>query len=163
MDENQKQKQALIGKAFFYLRFHARSEQEMRKYLQKKAELYGFDNTIVQIVIQQLIEDKYINDNEFARSFMQSRSHTNPKGDYAITQELLQKGISKEIIISVLQENDTNEYARAVSVLKKKQNTLSKLTNEVRLRRALSHLIRRGFSYNIAKQAYKHCFENESE
>jgi len=122
MDQQKKQKHILMDKAFFYLRFRARSVSEMRQYLLKKSQVFKFSNTIVDSVIAELIEEKYINDTEFAQGYIRSRSQINPKGNYAIVQELQQKGVNKTIIEAALKENTIDELTRARDVLKKKNN-----------------------------------------
>jgi len=160
MNQQKKQKQILINKAFFYLRFRARSEFEMRQYLLKKSQTYKFDTIIVDGVIADLIKEKYINDVEFAQGYVRSRSHINPKGNYAISQDLQQMGVDKTIIESVLKENIIDELTRARSVLKKKNNLLVNLPSEKRMQLALGHLLRKGFLYSVAKQAYDAHFNN---
>lgn len=155
MEQQKKQTQLLLGKAFFYLQFRARSEFEMREYLQKKAEKYNYEPTIVELAITTLIEKNYINDANFAQAYVRSKSQINPKGNYAITQELRQKGINEENIEAALKENDIDELTRALQVLKRKNPLLFQLKNEKRMQRALGHLQRRGFPYDIAKQAYE--------
>lgn len=160
MDQQKKQKHILMNKAFFYLRFRARSVSEMRRYLLKKSQIFKFNNTIVDSVIAELIEEKYINDTEFAQEYIRSRSQINPKGNYAIVQELQQKGVNKTIIEAALKENTIDELTRARDVLKKKNNLLIHLTSEKRMQRALGYLQRRGFPYSVAKQAYDAYFDN---
>ncbi|KKQ38917.1 MAG: Regulatory protein RecX [Candidatus Roizmanbacteria bacterium GW2011_GWA2_37_7] len=158
MNQRQKQVQILIEKALFYLRFRARSEQEMRQYLQKKSQTYRFDEENIKDTIDHLIKHKYIDDNKFAQAYVRSRTYINPKGNYAIIQELLQKGIKKKIIDLALQTSEIDEYSRALSVLKKKNNSLAPLPAHQKKARALAHLQRRGFSYDTAIQAYKQYF-----
>jgi len=160
MDQQKKQKQILMNKAFFYLRFRARSEFEMRQYLLKKSQTYKFDTIIVDDVIADLIKEKYINDVEFAQGYVRSRSHINPKGNYAISQELQQKGVASIIIEAALKENSVDELTRARDVLKKKNNLLVNLPSEKRMQLALGHLLRKGFLYSVAKQAYDAHFNN---
>ncbi len=160
MDQQKKQEHLLMDKAFFYLRFRARSVFEMRQYLLKKSQVFKCSNAIVDSVITKLIEEKYINDTEFTQEYVRSRSQANPKGNYAIVQELQQKGINKIIIEATLKENTIDELTRARDVLKKKNNLLMHLASEKRMQRALGYLQRRGFPYGIAKQAYDAYFDN---
>jgi len=163
MDQQKKQKHVLMNKAFFYLRFRARSESEMRQYLLQKAEIYKYNNDIVEQTIKELKKSNYINDFEFAQAFVHSRSLSNPKGNYAITQELKKKGVAKSIIEDVLRNNEIDEALRAHRVLLKKHNILAHLPAEKRKQRALGYLQRRGFSYDVAKRACDAYFINKMQ
>ena len=160
MEELQRQKQTLFNKALFFLQFRARSEHEMREYLQKKAVEYNFNSDIVEVVITQLIEKKFLSDKDFAEALIHSRSSLNLKGDFAIAQELRKKGVNQNIIDAGLQENTVSEYERALENLSKKKDLLNKLAPEKRKQKVFGHLQRRGFSYDISKRAYEACFGN---
>lgn len=160
MSADNKQVRTLLNQALFYLRFRARSEFEMRHYLEKKSKILNFERSAIDNAIGILIEEKLIDDEKFAEEFILLRSQIKPKGDYAIRAELAQKGISDTIISEALKKNEITEDIRAVSILTKKHNLLYHLPPLEKKARAISILLRKGFNYDMATQAFDKYLEN---
>lgn len=150
-----RQETVLFNKALFYLRFRGRTISEMRQYLAKKAHQFGFQNAPIESVCKRLIDLKYLDDELFAESFIRSRSVIKPKGDYVIRQELLKKGIPTGIITKYLSENSVSELDRAQELLSRKKSSFSHTKKEKLHYKIISFLQRRGFSYDVAQQAYQ--------
>jgi regulatory protein len=103
------------NKALKFLSYRPRSKKEIRDYLVKKiknqkskikdedAELRIKTETIEKI-IGKLEEYKFLDDEEFARIWIQSRIKAKPRAWRVIKFELKQKGISDEIIESLIQD-----------------------------------------------------------
>ena len=89
--------------------------------------------------IPKLIELDLIDDQKFARWWVDQRVRLNPRGNIALKTELMQKGIDREIIDSVLLSKD-QEIDLAKKLLAKKN--LDKP-------RAQRFLLSRGFSSDI--------------
>ncbi len=89
MDE---QYQKLLGATYKYLSFRQRSEKEITDYLKKKKA----DKQIAQKIIESLKRQKFLNDEEFARAWVESRSKN--KAWRVIKFELKQKGILDDLI-----------------------------------------------------------------
>jgi regulatory protein len=79
-------------RALRYLARRARSRQEMRKYLNGK----GYRQEQIAEVIAWLQELNYLDDKEFADSWVGSRLRIAPRGRYRLLRELAEKGISKD-------------------------------------------------------------------
>src|SRR4051812_38099109 len=96
-----------LAKALYYLSFRPRSEKEVKDYLlgknkpQKKDFVSPTQETI-DIVIKKLKEMKFLNDTEFAKSWVRSRTEYKPKSVGVIKMELKQKGIAPDMIIEAL-------------------------------------------------------------
>lgn len=145
-----------FGKAFSavlnFLSFRPRSEFEIRQYLarkmkNKKEERKKLDEEnreIVEKVIIKLREIGQINDEEFARWYVEQRQTFRPKGRRAVKYELLKKGVDKKIIDKVLPEGE-NELSLALKAARKK-----KLADPVKLQRFLAS---RGFDWETIKEA----------
>ena len=92
------------------------SERDLRRRLEKEfVELPDLDKCIDES-IARLRELHLINDNRLAESLAQRYSH---KGNRFIAQTLRQKGITDEVITSVL-ENLEDEYNRALDEARRK-------------------------------------------
>lgn len=68
--------QSLLNDAFRFLSFRARSRQEMITYLEKRGKKKNTDPTILSRVLLRLEEMDYINDQTFARDWINSRSRS---------------------------------------------------------------------------------------
>jgi regulatory protein len=138
--------------AYRYLGFRNRSVKEMRDYLTRK----NASEEIIEKVIDSLLEKNFLNDKEFARAFVRSRSRLKPKGKTLLKIELGQKGIAQETIAEVLdelQEELPNELEQAKQLLAKRFSQLSGKSREEIYRKAGGLLSRRGFSWDIVKKA----------
>lgn len=124
------------------------SEKELREKLKRDYPPCVIDSAIERIKALGLINDK-----AFAEQFTQYRYTAQKKGEYAIRQELILKGVAKEIIDEVLSayfEDSDLEMNGAMRVLEKYKNELDSPNGK---RRALCALSRKGYSYSTAKKA----------
>lgn len=88
----------LTAKALRLLSYRPRSIREIKQRLTKT----NADTHTINRVINNLIDQNLLNDQEFARWWVEQRIKFRPRGNYALTQELAQKGLDREIIDSVL-------------------------------------------------------------
>ena len=135
--------------ALYHLSFKARTEKEVREYLDK----YDIEDTIVSQVITNLKEDNWINDHQYAYSIINANQLSGDKGPYVLTQKLAQKGISKSTIEDVLKDFDYTEVAQRVA-----EKLLKKYTGKLPARalqdKIIQNLTNKGFSYADAKSAF---------
>ena len=88
----------LTDKALRLLSYRPRSIREITQRLTKT----NADTNTINRVINNLIDQNLLNDQEFAKWWVEQRVKFRPRGNFALTQELAQKGIAREIIESVL-------------------------------------------------------------
>ncbi|HWY79673.1 MAG TPA: regulatory protein RecX [Candidatus Sulfotelmatobacter sp.] len=148
-----------LNLAYYYLSIRNRSEKEMREYLAKK----NASLKIIDQIILCLIEKKFLNDESFARSWIVSRARLKPKGKVLLQMELRKKGISDEIILSVLNdvhEDVPDELTQAKElIIKRMERMVGKSRNEI-YQKVGGFLARRGFSWEIVKKAIDDNLEN---
>ena len=114
------------------------------KLLEKKAT-----EEEVKKILKRLKEWKYLDDFEFAKSFVQTRCHLNPRGEYLLKWELKSKGIEPGIIEKTLAEAKIDELALARALIKRKKRGWQKLPR-LKQRERLVYLLRsRGFRPEI--------------
>ena len=92
-------------KAVNYLSFGLRSIHEMRQYLDKHIDDQSDskeDN--INWIIQKLIQQSYLNDQVYGEAYVRTMMRINRKGPLVIQQELLQKGLDRDLVKSVLNE-----------------------------------------------------------
>jgi regulatory protein len=108
-------------------------------------------------VLDRLQEVGLINDEAYARAFVTSRQRSRPRGSRALSSELWAKGIAPELIEKVLVEatetEDPIEAARR-AVAPKLRQLAGKPNEEVR-RKIEQFLLRRGFSYETARDVLR--------
>jgi len=146
-------REKLKEKAFRFLAIRPRSEKELREKLRQK----GAGVKLIQQVIEELKEKNLINDEKFARSWAESRMANRPMGKFLLRRELIQKGIKKETIEQVLREayDQENETELAKNLLRRKAR-MYKNPEDVKTRKRMADfLLRRGFSYEVVRQAVK--------
>jgi len=128
-----------------------RSEKEIRDYAFRKN--WTRENT--EKVVARLREKGYLNDAEFARSFVRSRANLRNFSRRKMEMELAKKGISKNIRDEVLNDNDDFDEAKSL------QNLIAKKRgNYDDERKFVAYLARQGFNYDDIKTALN---ENREE
>ncbi len=137
-----------------FLSYRMRSEKEVRDKLKSK----GFAKDIIEKVIEDLKRVSLLDDYEFASAWIRDRLSNNPRGKALLKQELYKKGIKQEIIEKTLKEylaDEARELGLAKKLLDKRIKRYENLEPNVAKRRMSDFLLRRGFSYDIVKQAIK--------
>ncbi|MCK4325618.1 RecX family transcriptional regulator [bacterium] len=126
------------------LSFRPRSSKEVRDRLKRK----DYDEKVIEEAVENLGRIGLLSDEEFARSWAQSRMQGKPMGRKLLEQELRQKGIDKEIIekISEATYSQHDEETLALTLAKKKLKGYRDLDDLTIKRRLYSYLGRRGFS-----------------
>ncbi len=135
------------SKAIKYVSFRLLSEKELVVKLQSK----GFDEEIIRNVLDDLKSIGYINDKIYAQKFVFERSKLKPKSKKMLKFELINKGISEDIIDEVLDNFEYDEVTIMERLIKKKfgKYDLSEPQVEVKV---ISFLLHRGFSLEVIKQ-----------
>jgi regulatory protein len=135
--------------ALRFLSFRRRTEKEIRDKLRGR----GFDQKAIKKTIEKLKGYDLINDHEFATAWVKDRLAHRPRGKRLLRQELWKKGIAKDIIDQVTEQLCQNEGRSASEVLARARKRYESLEPQVARRRMLGLLVRRGFSYETAKDA----------
>jgi regulatory protein len=122
-----------------------------------------FSTADIQTTISSLKKQGLINDQEFVKLFVNDRLRFKPRSVFLITRELEKLGVSKDIIQEYFEQQTPDEIRIAIDALQKKQNTLHFTDKKNHFKKAISYLLRKGFSYSIAKQAYESIFTFETD
>jgi regulatory protein len=131
-------------KALHFLSYRLRSSSEVRKNLLNR----GTPSQLVEETVTRLQRAGLVNDQEFARTWVENRNTFRPRSKSALRMELRRKGLSDEVFQTVLEEN-VDEEALANVAARKYGPRLAGL-EWLEFRQKLSgYLARRGFSYTI--------------
>ena len=95
--------------ALRYLTVRMRSEWEMRQYLEKKQ----VPTEDIDAIITYLYSYHYLDDAQFAASFIRDKLRFNPCGRIKLSYALRDKGIAPELIEDALAEEYPEEAERA--------------------------------------------------
>lgn len=122
------------------LSYRARSIGEIRDNLKRKK----FDEAIIDKTITYFINNGLLNDEVFAKQWVESRVNNKKASIRQIRTELRQKKISSEIINKVLEVEDVDEVKLIKQLIEKKRSQ-PKYQDDLKLMQFLS---RKGFSYD---------------
>jgi len=145
--------------SFLARRFH--SERELLIKLKTKA----YEERLIKIVLNDLREKSFIDDQVFANHFIEEKLKKKRWGKNKIRAALFSKGVSSSIIDDVLQsfnsEEDQNEVA--LSLAKKKfENLKLRETDSKKLKqKIISFLLSRGFDYEVSSGAVNKIIEQD--
>ena len=129
-------------KALHYLSYRPRSLMEVRQNLLKR----NIPATIVEAALKRLEAARLVNDQEFARAWIENRNTFRPRSRMALRAELRRKGISDEVAEPVLEE-EVDDQALAFAAARKYGPRLRDLTWFEFRQKLSGFLARRGFSY----------------
>jgi regulatory protein len=155
----------VLDAAARYLEARPRSVAEVRRRLTTA----GYRATLVEAAIARMGELGYLDDDAFARTWVESRDRARPRGEHALRQELRLKGIDNATIVAVLDErraaaeeargDDDGEAvdvdrAAADRLLERHARALARVTDpRARRQRAYAILARNGFDPSTASEA----------
>ena len=131
----------------------ARSEHcshEMREKMMR----WGVASDVQDKIVDRLIDDKFIDDERFARVFISDKLRFNHWGRRKIEQALFQKRIPKQISQPILNEITDQEYIeQLLPLIKSKRKSLSSVEDDYELRQRLVRFaLQRGFTFDVIRQ-----------
>lgn len=140
-----------FDKTLNLLSFRLRSEWELRDYLRRK----DCPPELMDRILNKLSINGYVNDEQFAKRWVENRRLMKATSRRRLSQELRQKRISSDIIDTVLAEDreeiDEQEVLRQL-VEKKRPRYPDQL-------KLMQYLARQGYSYDDIKQVLQESVE----
>lgn len=126
--------------ALHFLSFRPRSIAEVQTFLlEKKTE-----TEIIESIITSLSETKFLDDEQFAQWWAESRIRGGKSGPFRIRQELQRKGIAKDVIDKTMQR----DWKRIASeTLKRAAGKMTERDPKKRIQKLQSLLARSGFTW----------------
>ena len=158
--ESEGQFSKLYMRALEYCMMRPRSTKEMRDYLWKKTlskkyktrtgdikDRPGVAPALTERVLTRLIEKEYVNDESFARWWVEYRNQTKGASLRKLQAELAAKGISRDIAEKIFADSSRNDDDELQKVIAKKQKRYPDQ------QKFMAYLLRQGFSYDSVKRA----------
>jgi regulatory protein len=132
-----------------WLALRQRTERELRARLLQG----GFEENIVERALTRLAELKLIDDEAFARQWVEERARRKGLGPRALAAELEAKGISPEVAGAAVEAAAGSEERRAVEWAQRQLGRVADLPVGKQAQRIRGGLLRRGFELDTAEAA----------
>ena len=126
--------------------------------VRRRLDQAGFPTLLVGAAIERLEELGFLDDEAFARAWVESRDRARPRGERALRSELALKGVTREIVDRVLADrrpadDGTADDSAAERLLARHARNLARVTDpRVRRQRAYALLARSGFDPDVASR-----------
>ena len=145
--------------AVHYLAGRPHTVAEIHRHLRSKK----FDAETIDHAIDRLRAQRYVDDEAFARYWVEQRERFKPRGDRALRTELAQKGVSRDVIDVVLGERapdaDVEQARRALS---RPLTRWADMPDAERKRKIHTYLAARGFDYETIEEVTRREVTDES-
>ena len=132
-----------FNQALNLLSHRSRSTAEMTRYLEGK----GYAPETLQAVLARLEEENLLNDDRFAREWIENRSTFRPRSESQLKAELRFKGLADDCITSALAESEVCDADLAMAAARKQAHRYQSSDYEIYRKKLGDALLRRGFSY----------------
>lgn len=153
-------KAKLYNYAISVLSRGSKSEKELKLKLSDK----GYDDESINTAIEKLKANKYINDDDYCKKFINDKINISKYGKRRIKEALINKGIDRELIeknISYVSQDDETKIAYALA-----EKKLKSLTDAEPIKKKMkisSFLLNKGFDYEIVNKISSKLLKVENE
>jgi regulatory protein len=142
--------QKTLDKLLRFATLRPRSESEVRGWMSRKK----VHESLKKDLFSKLRHLELIDDEKFARWWVEQRLQFKPKAKRILDNELRIKGIKKEIIEDVLGSTEVDEVKIAKDLLEKKKYRWEKLPKIEAKRKMSDFLARKGFGWEVIKKIF---------
>ncbi len=137
-----------LALAYAHLNRRDRTVAEMRAHLGKR----GIQDGLAEAAVDELSDQGYLDDDRFARLFVQDKSHLEQWGSDRIRRALMGRGIPEDVADAALgSDGGVGELERALALLERRFP--GGLSGRRESERALGLLLRKGYEYELAADA----------
>lgn len=158
--ETESQFGKLYSRALEYCLMRPHSIREVRDYLYRKTlrtkyktrqgevrEKEGYSPTLTTRVLEKLQQKRYVDDEQFARWWVETRNRTKGTSLRKLSNELRAKGVEMQIVEEVLAASDRADTDELQKLIAKKR---TRYPDDTKL---IQYLARQGFRYDDIAQA----------
>ena len=132
------------------LRNYCASEDKCKWDIIKKMRAWGLLKISQDHIIELLIQEKYIDEERYSRSFCRGKFKIKKWGKIKITNELIKKKISERCINKGLEEIEETEYLQELHKQYQKKKALLKESNLfIKNKKIATFLITKGYERNL--------------
>lgn len=138
-----------VTASYQYLSFRMRSEFEVFTYLKEK----GFTIPTIQEAIHKLKSLGYVDDLQFAKSYVETQINAQDKGPKVIYQWLKSKRVQENLIYEALQLFDYEKQVEVAKKLAEKKGIKKGVSQKQLINNLKQMLLRKGFDIPIIEEA----------
>lgn len=147
---NQKTKGYTLTEAVKKVENYCAYQDRCHKEVISKLKEMGMIPMAIDKIVGQLIEDRFLNEERFAKSFARGKFKIKKWGRNRIVNELKQRDISKYNITNALKEIDPNDYSTTLDALAKKRlQQLNETNLQKRKKKLADYLLYRGWESHL--------------
>jgi regulatory protein len=129
-------------------------QEQSTGHIRAKLEEWGVSDGDTEKIIQQLKEDKFLDDERFATYYVKDKFRLNDWGRIKIIYMLRQKGIDENIILSALDQIDDDAYLETcVNLIRTKSSSLKEKNYFIKKGKLFRFASGRGFESDIIHRA----------
>ncbi|SDE95567.1 regulatory protein RecX [Cellulophaga baltica] len=125
-------------------------QDRCHKEVNQKLKDMGMIPSAIDQIIYALIQDNFLNEERFSKSFARGKFNIKKWGKNRIINELKQRGISKYNITTALKEIDEDDYLETLTVLAQKRlDAISEKNIQKRRKKLADYLLYRGWESHL--------------
>lgn len=156
--EEESQFGKLYMRTLEYSLMRPHSQREVRDYLYRKtrdtrtklgAVKKGVSKELTERVFDRLVQKGYVDDEKFARFWVENRNQRKGSSMRKLSAELSAKGVDRTIIDTLIDETDRDDQTELTKIIAKKRG---RYDDEQKF---MAYLARQGFRYDDIKEALK--------
>lgn len=126
------------------------------KDVKDKLKTYDIPQASKDEILDYLLDNRFVNDERFARSFVRGKVNQSGWGVNKIRFHLMQKGIDKDVIDEAFGQTDEEVYKqKLIDILKAKSKTVKAETDFERKRKLAAFAMQKGFEGSLVWEVLK--------
>ena len=136
------------------IRFYRAKEDRCQQQVMDKLLEYGVSIGVSEEILLELIQEKYVDEERYSRSFCSGKFKVKKWGRRKIIFELKKKRVSEVCIQKGLEEIDEAAYLHTLQQLLEKKKNSTKDTNQfVRKKKMVDYVVRKGYESDLVWEA----------
>ena len=143
--------QKTLDKLLKFATLRPRSQREIEGWFKRKK----VHESLSKGLFDRLNRLELVDDIKFSRWWVEQRQNFKPKSKRVLKQELMNKGIKKEIIGEVLEETPIDEEKIARDLLSKRAHRWAKFNPREAQQKKIQYLSQKGFGWEIIEKIIK--------
>ena len=136
------------------IRFYCAKEDRCHQQVMDKLFNYGLSIGVSEEILQDLIQEKYVDEERYARSFCSGKFKIKKWGRRKITFELKKKKVSEVCIQKGLEEIDDSVYLHTIQqLIEKKMNLINDNNQFLRKKKIVDYVVGKGYESELVWEA----------
>lgn len=144
--------QKTLDKLLRFATLRPRSENEINNYLKRKK----VDGSLYGQLFDRLNRLELLDDEKFARWWLEQRLQFKNKSKRELIQELRVKGIDSEIIKKTIDDMDISDEKAALKLVEKRLYRWQKYEEAIKRQKISQYLASKGFDWNVISDVLKY-------